>query len=390
MPDGARADAAASDQRRKSGAAYSVLDGVPVAIKDNIDIAGVPTSGGIEHYRNAVALRDAAIVEQLKAAGAVIVGKTNLHEAALGATTDNPWFGRCDNPRHPGFTPGGSSGGSAAAVAASMCALALGTDTMGSVRIPAAYCAVAGFKPSRGALSLDGVMPLSPTLDHIGLLAVSASDIVVAWRALVPLSAMPASAPGGLRIGVACDLPVREGDADLVALLSDAAAGARVAGYAVSAVSLAGLALNAIRRDAFVLCEIEGAAVHAAAIAANPDGFSPQLRAMLAYGARQTRVVEAGLHQRLHGAATLVRGLCTGIDALLLPTAPQAAFPHGRCVPQDQADFCVLANIAGLPAISIPWGVDGDGLPLGLQVVGAAGQDERVLDIAVRLEASRR
>ena len=419
LPDTARATAKASDQRRTAGASLGALDGVTVAIKDNIDIVGLPTAGGIEHYRHAVALRDAAIVQQLRMVGAVIIGKTNLHEAAFGATTDNPWFGRTDNPRRAGYTAGGSSGGSAAAVAAGMCALALGTDTMGSVRIPAAYCGVVGFKPARGALSLEGVMPLSPTLDHVGLLAASAAQIASVWSVFeVPSfdtrvdpmldprvdptvdsmagTAVGATAPvhpirqpGAVRLGVVNPLPDGLASADLARLLTSAAEYAQLAGYAVSHVALGALAPSTIRRDGFVLTEIEAALVHAAALAANPEGFSPQLRAMLAYGARQTRARAREIRARLAVAAAQVAALLDGVDALLLPTAPQGAFAHGTRVPDTQADFCALANLGGLPAISIPWGVDHNGMPLALQIVGAAGQNWRVIEIACRLEQAR-
>ena len=394
MSVAARAAALASDQRIAAGKTLGALDGVTVAVKDNIDMAGLPTSGGIEHYRHALAQRDAAIVTQLRAAGAVIVGKTNLHEAALGATTDNPWFGRCENPLRAGYTPGGSSGGSAAAVAAGMCTLALGTDTMGSVRIPASYCGIAGFKPSRGVLSLAGVMPLSPALDHLGLLATSSGAIAAAWAVLAPAAAPPRNEGGhfvidGVRLGVVRDLPVALASGELSGMLADAAEHAHAAGCVVSDVPLASLDLPTLRRDAFVLCEIDGAAVHARALAANPTGFSPALRAMLAYGARQTKAREAEIRARLHAAALQVRALFDGIDALLLPATPQAAFAHGTPAPATQADFCVLANIAGLPAISIPWGSDHAGMPLGVQIIGAAGQDARVLEIACRLEKAR-
>ena len=386
LPEAARAAASASDQRRTARASLGALDGVTVAVKDNIDIAGLPTAGGIEHYRHAIATRDATIVRQLKMAGAVIVGKTNLHEAALGATTDNPWFGRCINPRRAGYTPGGSSGGSAAAVAACMCALALGTDTMGSVRIPAAYCGIAGFKPSRGVLSVDGVMPLSPMLDHVGLLAASMAQIAAAFAVLAPASAQAGGSVGPLRLGVLRELPEDLASADLSRLLDRAANGARAAGFVVSDVAPGALSISGVRRDGFVLCEIDGAAFHDAGLAANPEGFSAELRAMLAYGARQTKDRETGIRQRLEVAVGAVRALLVGVDAVLLPTTPQAAFVHGAPAPATQSALCGLANIAGLPAISIPWGVDADGMPLGLQIMGAAGQDALVLEIASRLE----
>ena len=137
----------------------------------------MPTTGGIAHYRDNVARDDAFVVRRLRDAGAVILGKLNMHEAALGATGDNPWFGRCENPHRPGYTPGGSSSGSGAAVAAGLAAAALGTDTLGSVRVPASYCGTAGFKPTYGLVSTRGVMPLSWTLDHVGFLAPRVADL---------------------------------------------------------------------------------------------------------------------------------------------------------------------------------------------------------------------
>ena len=388
MPDEARRAAQASDSRRMQGALLGGLDGVPVAIKDNIDLAGLPTSGGIGHYAHAVAQRDAAIVRDLRAAGAVIVGKTNLHEAALGATSDNPWFGRCDNPLRAGFTPGGSSGGSAAAVADAMCVLAIGTDTMGSVRIPAAYCGVAGFKPTRGALPSEGVMPLSPTLDTVGLLAGSAAVIAGAWQALRGAGDRKAPLPPTWRVALARDFP-GEQDAPLAALMASAALCARAEGIALTDCTLAAVPFESLRRAAFVLCEIEGAAVHADGLAADPGGFSPRLRAMLDYGARQPAERAAQLRRRLQDAAQELDRLLDGVDALLLPTTPQAAFAHGSRVPDNQADFTVPANIAGLPAISIRWGQDAAGLPLGLQLVGKAGSDAQLLALAAQLEAAR-
>ena len=388
MPDAARAAAAASDQRRKQNTLLGGLDGVTVAIKDNVDIAGLSTSGGIGHYANRIAASDAAIVRRLKAAGAVLIGKTNLHEAALGATTDNPWFGRCVNPLRAGFTPGGSSGGSAAAVAASMCVVALGTDTMGSVRIPASYCGIAGFIPTRGALPLDGIMPLSPTLDRVGLLAQSAAIIAGAWHALSATAAPDVPLTGGWKVALARDFPGEQSPA-LATMMRSVAHCVRTDGMQCVERTLAALDFPQLRRDAFVLCEIDGAAVHGVALAADPAGFSPQLRAMLEYGARQTPERGAQLRTRLHDAAARLEPLLDDVDALLLPATPQAAFLHGTPVPETQADFTVLANIAGWPAISIPWGADAAGMPLGLQLVGTAGSDAQLLALAAKMESLR-
>ena len=388
MPDAARAAAAASDQRRKQNRVLGGLDGVTVAIKDNVDIAGLSTSGGIGHYANRIAASDAAIVGRLKAAGAVLIGKTNLHEAALGATTDNPWFGRCVNPLRAGYTPGGSSGGSAAAVAASMCLVAIGTDTMGSVRIPASYCGIAGFIPTRGALPLDGIMPLSPTLDRVGLLAQSAAVLAGAWHALSDTTAPDVPLAGGWKVALARDFPGEQSPA-LATMMHRAAHCVRADGMQCVERTMAALDFPQLRRDAFVLCEIEGAAVHGMALAADPEGFSPRLRAMLDYGARQTPERGAQLRARLYDAAAALASLLDDVDALLLPTTPQAAFLHGAAVPETQADFTVLANIAGWPAISVPWGADAAGMPLGLQLVGKAGSDARLLALAAKMESLR-
>ena len=175
--DFASEQARESDRRRAPGNPRSSLDGVPIAIKDNIDVVGLPTTNGLATRWMPSA--DAPVIRRFRDAGMVILGKLNMHEGALGATTDNRHYGRCVHPALPGFTPGGSSGGSAAAVAAGLCPVALGTDTMGSVRIPAAYCGIVGFKPSQTYWPVIGVMPLAFGLDTIGPLARSVEDIAV-------------------------------------------------------------------------------------------------------------------------------------------------------------------------------------------------------------------
>jgi aspartyl-tRNA(Asn)/glutamyl-tRNA(Gln) amidotransferase subunit A len=163
---------------------------VPIAIKANIAVAGLPWTAGIAAYGDRVAAHDAACVAGLRDAGAVVLGLTNMDEGALGARGDNVFLGRCHNPHAPDFSPGGSSGGSAAAVAAGFCAAALGTDTIGSVRIPAACCGVFGHKPRQALIDRQGVVPLSPRFDHVGVLARSAQDSA-AMLGLIPSSPLP-------------------------------------------------------------------------------------------------------------------------------------------------------------------------------------------------------
>lgn len=388
--DLALAAADASDARAAAGTSAGAIDGTTVAVKDNIDIAGLATSAGIGHYRNAIAKADAPVVARLKSQGAAIVGKTNLHEAALGATSDNPWFGRCINPRRPGYTPGGSSGGSAAAVAAGLCDFALGTDTMGSVRIPAAYCGVAGFKPTRGSLNAAGVVPLSPLLDHVGLLAPTAGEVSRAWHALAGVeSNRTALGFKGRRIGALPNLLGVETVDGVPAMLRDAFACLRDAGAAMVESHLPGWDAARVRRDAFLLCEINGAAVHADALARDPDGFSAEIRGYFAYGAKQEPQQRAEIVARLTQDGQMFNDLLGGVDLLVLPTCPQAAFAHGTAAPVNQADFTVAANIAGAPAISLPWGTDADGMPLGLQLIARPGFDELLLRLATLLEALR-
>src|SRR5271170_6107307 len=182
--DAALGEAEAAAQRARAHRRRGPLDGMPIAIKDNIDVAGLPTSNGFGGAPWRMPTADAEVVRRLRAAGAVILGKLNMHEGALGATNDNPHWGRAINPHRAGFTPGGSSGGSGVAVAAGMCAAAPGTDTGGSVRLPAAYCGVVGLKPSYGMVSTRGVVPLSYTLDHVGPLTRTVEDAALMLRAM--------------------------------------------------------------------------------------------------------------------------------------------------------------------------------------------------------------
>src|SRR6266446_8838658 len=172
----AMSEARAAADRAAAKRRLGPLDGIAVAVKDNMDVAGVPTSNGFGGPAYRVPAVDAAVVRRLRAAGAIILGKLNMHEGALGSTNDNPHFGRAINPHRDGHSPGGSSGGSAAAVAAGLCCAALGSDTGGSVRIPASYCGVVGLKPSYGLVSTRGVVPLSMSLDHVGPLARTVAD----------------------------------------------------------------------------------------------------------------------------------------------------------------------------------------------------------------------
>jgi aspartyl-tRNA(Asn)/glutamyl-tRNA(Gln) amidotransferase subunit A len=320
------------------------LGGMPVAVKDNIDVAGMPTAGGMDPYRGRMAERDAPCVERLRKAGATLVGKTLMDEAAFGALGDNPWFGRCQNPHRHGYTCGGSSAGSAAAVAAGLCEAALGTDTLGSVRIPASYCGVVGYLPSRGLIDSAGVMPLMPQFDRVGVLAGS-----------VARAARIASLMAGR------ELRPR--------------AGAHVGRQMFDN-------LATVRRAALLLVEVEAARIHAALLDDPDSKISPPLRAALRFGREASPELIAKANARLAEAKGWLDEQFRQCDVLMLPTTPGPAFAFDQPAPESQADYTVLASIAGLAAVSVP-GNTVDGLPVGMQAMGP--DDALVLGVAAAL-----
>jgi aspartyl-tRNA(Asn)/glutamyl-tRNA(Gln) amidotransferase subunit A len=360
---GALAAARASAARWCAGQPVSLLDGVPIAIKANIAVAGLPWTAGVAAYADRIADADAACVADLRRAGAVILGLTNMDEGALGARGDNTFLGRCHNPHAFGYSPGGSSGGSAAAVAAGLCAAALGTDTIGSVRIPAAYCGVFGHKPRQARFDQRGVVPLSPRFDHVGVIARSADDC----------AAM-------LDVAVA-DAPVRLGvldPADCPGVAPDVAAA--LARVAVGAVPVRlRFDFAKIRRLLLIVAEVEGAIVHRIALADRPEGFSPGLARMLHWGAGDGRARYDAALADIAQAAQNAEAALADVDALLLPSTPHPAFAHGAPAPDNQADFMTLAIAQGWPATAFPTGFS-NGLPIGAQVI--ARDDATSLGIA--------
>lgn len=367
---------AVESQARFDAGNPRALEGVPVAVKANIAVAGMEWNAGMGARRGVVARDDAGVVQQLRAAGAIILGTLNMHEAALGATSDNPFFGRVTNPHDRTRTPGGSSGGSGAAVAAGLCTVSLGTDTMGSVRIPAAYNGVFGLKPGHGVVSADGLVPASVSLDVIGPLARSLDDLAAVYAVIgdgmpggVPTRLLMLDPAYGLTCEPAIDAALTRARAVLSAMpehpvrLVDDAAAVGFAGFVQVARELAG---------------------H---LAETPsDGFSDELRFMLGHAARQSDADVA------KAAAVLTRTRDTlrhaiGTDGVLLtPTAPQVAFPHTNRPPVTQSGFTALANIAGLPAISIPAGQDADGMPVAVQLIGPPGSDAGLIVLARRID----
>ena len=362
------------DFDRQACAGSGPLGDLTIGIKSNIAVAAMPWTGGMESNRGWTAARDAESVWQLRQAGAAILGTLNMHEAALGATSDNIFYGRTHNPLRIGHTAGGSSGGSAAAVAGGLCDAALGTDTMGSVRIPAAYCGIYGLKPTHGAVGTGGLIALEPSLDVIGPLARSLEVLERVWEVLraeeasegQPLARVLTLANLG---GVEVQPGVAAAYARALALLGPAHEIAlphtphdiRMAGFLASA--------HALIAD---LGEVR---------VGQPELFSPELHAMLDYAA--TRLPQPEV---LAAARAALIELIGDDGVLVMPTAPQEAFAHDTRAPANQADFACLASVAGLPALAIPFGTGDDGLPVGIQLVGPAASESRLIGLARRIE----
>ena len=368
--DLAREQAAAAEERWRSGRLLSAVDGWCIAVKDNIDVAGVRTTNGLPGGWTAKA--DAPVVARLKEAGAIILGKTNLHEAALGTTTNNPHWGPAYNPHREGLTPGGSSGGSGAAVAAGLCDAALGTDTMGSVRLPASYCGVFGFKPTFDRVPVEGVAPLCWALDHVGPLAGSMAGI--AAMDAVMTGAAPASAPDRppriVRLSVFEDLPLQE---EVAAAYTAGIAALEARWGDCPAVGAPGFEPLRNRRAALLAIEADAAAIHAGAF----DAASGVLRPMLDYGASMPAPKLALALEELRQARKAIMAVFEQADVIICPVAPQTAFPQTDPPPPSQADFLGLAVFAGAPALSLP--LPSAGLPVGLQAIAAPGRDSDLL-----------
>ncbi len=367
-----------------------VGDALAWAAKSNIAVKGLPLTAGIEAYRARVAEEDATVIQRIRASGESVLGTVNMHEGALGATTDNEAYGRTHNPWKHGFTPGGSSGGSGAAVAAGLCDVALGTDTMGSVRIPAAYCGVQGHKPSTGLVPGEGVVPLSTTLDHVGPLARdvetlwTAMHVLADWGSAAPLVAAPLS---GLKLGVWDG----EGGVALTPAVASGFAAAQAAlkeaGAQLQVMAPPGYDYSRSRRAGLLVSEVEGAKEHGVTTTGTrPEGLSDMFYGLLHWGSKQgqEKVDAAYAHiGEMHRAANAV---WDEVDFMIAPTAPQEAFAFDADVPANQADFTAWADFARLPATAVFTELSPAGLPLSIQVIGPEGRDKETLRVAAALE----
>ncbi|MGH8118276.1 MAG: amidase [Rhodanobacteraceae bacterium] len=388
-------DQAASAQRRRREGPIGRLDGIPVAIKDNFDVAGYPTRAGLPTRRTRIARADACAVARLRAAGAIPLGKTNLDEGALGAVGRNPHFGTTCNPFDPTRVAGGSSGGSAAAVAAGMAPVAIGSDTLGSIRIPASYCGVFALKPTHGEISARGLVPAARRLDAVGILGRSAGDLVVVLQVLAGYDAddprsrrrrvalqLPDWNPTRLRCGVLPDLAEVGVEPAVAAVFEAAVARLEPQLRDRRVLDFSDWPFQKMRRAGLLLMEAEACKTFAEDLADTTHPVSPQFRGMLDYAAHRSAADYVLADRALDFAVLKARRVFARVDVLVMPTTPQGAFPVDAPAPNSQADLTAFASLSACPAVSIPMGTLPDGMPVGMQFVGAHGSDLRLLELA--------
>ncbi len=381
-------------QRRRSEGVIGRLDGIPLAVKGNFDIAGWPTRAGLPG-RDAPAEHDAHVVARLRAAGALLLGKTNMDEGALGAVTHNAHTGATHNPHRQGWTAGGSSGGAAAAVAAGLAVAAIGSDSLGSVRIPASYCGVFALKPTHGEISTRGLVPAARRLDAVGLLARCVDDLTVLLQMLAGYDAddprsrhrrvafsPPDWEPGRLRTGVLTGLDTIGVDAEVAAVFAQALEKLPHELGERHDVDFGDWDFTRSRRAGLLLMEAEMLGTFAADLADTDHPVSDPFRRMLEYAAGKTAADYAAADRVLDAATLKMRRLFAQVDVLVLPTTPQGAFPLDGAVPDNQADLTSFASLAACPAVSIPMGALPNGMPVGLQFIGPRGSDLRLLELA--------
>ncbi len=398
--EGAMAAARASDARWAVGESLGPLDGLPVALKANIAVRDWPHTAGLRFRRDDHAMNDSFIVSRLRRAGAVLLGLTAMDEGALGAEGMNPWYGVTHNPLRRGYSAGGSSAGSGAAIAADLCALALGTDTIGSVRIPASFCGCVALKPSYGLLSVGDVVPVHLRFDHVGLLAHSVRDLALALPSLaapdphcrvsLPMKLTAArDAASTLRLGYAVGLDAFSLEEPVLEAYNRAIAAARSLGADLQPVDLSRWDVPRMRRGILALCESQMWRVHGERSTTRPEDFSDGLRAFIRYGGKLTAGELAQAEARIAGFYADWMKVMSGVDAVMLPTTACRAFPHRERRPQNTADLTAIASATGLPAISLPIAcLDTDGtapLPAGLQLIGRAADDLNLIELAERI-----
>ncbi len=410
ISENALKDAAAAESvlcaksRRKSSRDLGPLHGIPISLKDNLYTAGLRTTAGSGFLRDFLPLQDAAVVASLKNSGAILLGKTNLHEFAYGVTSNNPHFGPVRNPWDLNRIPGGSSGGSAAALAAGLCYGSIGTDTGGSIRIPASLCGVVGLKPGLGCVSVEGAIPLSTTLDFVGPMARTVADVALLFDAIASrekAKRRPHAAGGQhLRLGVPKHFFLDVVSPDIQQAFESSLVTLKKLGAKLKEVSLPYLKETEHAGNQIAWAEATHYHQQAGWYPAHSAGYGEDVRSRLEMGEKVSaleylRALDlrekfiAGFHLAL---------LENEVDALVTPTTPIAAPLIGEetisIAGKDHPTRALLlrlnrpANLGGLPAISVPCGLTPSGLPAGLQFLAALNAESLLLDIASRFEQS--
>ena len=392
LADDARRQARAADAELSGGQDRGPLHGIPISLKDVIDLAGTPTTAASRVRSGHRAAADAPVAARLRAAGAVFVGKCNLHEFALGTTGEESAYGPTRNPHAPDHVPGGSSSGSAVSVAAGMAVASIGTDTGGSVRIPASACRLVGLKPTHGEVSLDGVVPLAPSLDHVGPIARSVGDAAILHQVLAGGRgdrALPAAARGA-RLGVPRGYFLEETDPAVRAVFAVCIARLEADGCRVDEVDIPHAAETP---DIYRQTQLpEAAAYHRETLDARPDDYGEQVRRRLEMGRRIAAEDYVRAQQQRRLLAAEVDAALDGREALLLPTLPIVPPRFGadaETARRRMLRLTQLFDVTGHPAISVPCGMAG-GLPAGVQLIGRRGLTLDLLAQAAALEPAVR
>lgn len=403
MQQARQAEAELARGERINGQPLGALHGLPIALKDLFETAGVRTTAGSKFFSDYYPEQDAVVTSKLKSAGAILIGKNNMHEIALGLTTVNPHYGACHNPWKLDRVPGGSSGGSAAALAARFCLGAIGSDTGGSIRVPAALCGVVGLKPTYGRVSLRGVIPLSWNLDHAGPMARQVLDVALLLQIIAgydPEDPVSVDVPvddyllgirrgvAGWRIILAEDDYFEHTHPEIAQAVRQAAKVLEEAGAKIETAPLQGARDAALNNGMIVVSD--AAAFHAERLHDQPEGFGADVLQRLQIGAALPLVDYIRARRSQVEMRRQFARLFENCDLLLLPTTPIAAPPISgpdalelaRWLTRYTAPF----NLTGLPALSLPCGFTSDGLPIGLQMVARPWGEARLLQAGYAFE----
>lgn len=408
--DLALAEAAQADQEIEAGNHRGPLHGVPMAIKDNLYMAGEVTTMASKIHKSFVSDDDASVVTKLRDAGVVITGKLNMHEYAWGIDNNNPHFGAVHNPWNLDKVPGGSSGGSGAAVASDMSFTTLGTDTAGSIRIPSSACGLVGLKPTHGRVAKFGCFPLAWTLDHIGPMAKSVADAAAVLQAIagfdhrdptsvdVPIGDYTAALDGnvdGLVIGVEEDYFFKNVDTTVESLVRARIADLESRGATVKKVSIPSLAHSEWTELATSLSE--ASAIHHANVIDRPEDFGEDILFLFELGELFSSVDYLQAQQLRRKIKQEFTAALQEVDIIIAPTLPVMAPDIGSSVADlngEEVDlidnfirFTGPSNLTGLPAMTLPAGLN-DGLPVGMQLIGRAFDEETLFRVAAQVEAT--